>query len=644
MADIIDLIKTGDCAKRVDIVIVAEGYTAAERSKFIADAQKFLENFLGQENAKLNAPFSNYQGFFNAKGLFFASAQSGMDQPNNGIVADTYFNASQYLTDGRLLYGDENKVQFEVSKALASNAHELTIVLVNTSIYGGAGGYVAWASAGNSAASELALHEIGHSYAGLQDEYVDKNIVDSFSLNSPSFLKSPHVTDSLNRIPWKEWLGFDDGDLGVVGAYEGGYYRSSGVWRATVNSKMLYLGQSFSAPQKEAFALQFYADIGDYLSVTNSIPGIYQAVTPNANVLSFTWAVNGKALEVNKGNIFDVYASGGYAVGKQLSLTTIDSTGLIRKNLSSTQQVETMNMIDPVIKITDVNYHFSTADNGKIYQFNDVDNVLKIDDMSTTMRLYIDGGAGNDKLQFNSNLSAGANMQIQQVSDGTFLISSQGTTKWATHQVESLIFKDYTVNLNIASNAAGISQKDLDNLSELYVAYFNRIPEADGLDYWITQFKNGMTLTQIGDAFFIAAQDYPSLTGYSASMTDVEFINVIYKNSLGRVGGADEGGLNYWLQEFVNGTMTKGSMVHAVLVGAHERKSGADPALVLEANLLDNKIAVANKFAVEWGLNYLTPEQSIINGIKIAALVTPTDYQLAINLIGIADGQIVFLQ
>ena len=88
MADIIELLKTGNSANRVDIVIVAEGYTAAERDKFIADAQKFLKNFLDAENAKLNAPFSNYNGFFNAnkiKPVPIPNAARSMKKPSADI-------------------------------------------------------------------------------------------------------------------------------------------------------------------------------------------------------------------------------------------------------------------------------------------------------------------------------------------------------------------------------------------------------------------------------------------------------------------------------------------------------------------------------------------------------------------------------
>ena len=58
------------------------------------------------------------------------------------------------------------------------------------------------------------------------------------------------------------------------------------------------------------------------------------------------------------------------------------------------------------------------------------------------------------------------------------------------------------------------------------------------------------------------------------------------------------------------------------------------------ADLLDNKIVVADAFAVDWGLNYNTPEDSIANGMAIAAAVTPTDTSAAISLIGINEGKI----
>lgn len=640
MPDITNLLNTGDSAHRVDIAIVAEGYTAAEREQFLADARSFLENYLGQSNARLNAPFSSYLGFFNANALFFASAQSGTDQPNNNISVDTYFNATQHGSDGRLLYGDGNKVEQEVAKALASNAHELTIVLVNTPVYGGAGGSIAWASAGHSAASELALHETGHSFALLQDEYVDSVTAASFSLFDPGFLNSVHVTDSLNRIPWQDWLGYKD-ELGVVGTYVGGYYRATGVWRATQNSKMNTLGVPFSAPEKEAFAQKYYALIGDYLTVSSNIPGVYHPVTPNNDLFSYTWNATGKPALIGDGKWFDAVAAGVFTAGGKLNLTTIDNTGLIRKNLVATQQVESVSMTGSAVSITDANYIVAAKDSNAVLQFSDGSNhQIDLNNLQTEQRIYFNGGTGNDVLKVNANLLDSSHFNLNQINSGTVLLANDSGQNWAMHQIDTVQFQDFSVNLVIHANSATISAADLKSLEELYVAYFNRIPEADGLNYWINAYKGGMSLNSIGDAFYASAILFSDLTHYTDKMSNAEFINILYKNALGRVDGADAGGLAYWTGELAKG-VSRGAMVHVILGTAHNFKG--DKTWGWVADLLDNKAAVANKFAVEWGLNYSTEQANILNGMEIAKLITPFSIAEAIKLIGLTEGQIQFV-
>ncbi|MBI3713057.1 MAG: DUF4214 domain-containing protein [Burkholderiales bacterium] len=640
MADITPLLNTGDSAHRVDIVIVAEGYTQAERDKFLADAKTFLDNFLGTQNARLNAPFSNYQGFFNATALFFASNQSGTDQPNNNISVDTYFNASQHGSDGRLLYGDSDKVELAVAQALASNAHELTIVLVNTPLYGGAGGSIAWASAGSSAASELALHETGHSFADLQDEYVDAEVAKSFSLSSLSFKNSPHVTDSLSRIPWSDWMGYVDGELGIVGTYEGGYYRATGVWRATKNSKMLSLGVPFNAPEKEAFAHKYYEAIGDYLSVSSRIPGLYTPVTPNNSLFSYSWKYNGQTLASNGASMFDAYANAAYAKGAGLSVTTLDNSGIIRKNIFATQQTETVIVSQPVKQIAELSYLLSSADQNQVLQFGSANNLIELRDFNTSF-VYLDGGEGNDVLKFNSNLFGQKNLTISKLSSGTFLLGDQNAPNWALRNVENVQFQDYTVNLAIHSNATTIDKANLATLEELYVAFFNRIPDADGLNYWINQLKAGSTINSISESFYQGAIFYGAQTGYSVNMSSEDFVNLLYRNALGRKDGADTEGLNYWSAQLNNHTQTQGSLARTILGTAHNYKGDATWGWV--ADLLDNKIKVANTFAVDWGLNYLTPETSITNGMAVAKLVTATDISAALSLIGIPQDQVLFV-
>ncbi|MDD2266038.1 DUF4214 domain-containing protein [Sulfuricurvum sp.] len=129
-------------------------------------------------------------------------------------------------------------------------------------------------------------------------------------------------------------------------------------------------------------------------------------------------------------------------------------------------------------------------------------------------------------------------------------------------------------------------------VAELYVATFNRAPDADGLDYWVN--LSGLTIEQIAQSFF----DQPETQAlYPAGNTDAEFVTSIYSNLFNRT--PDAAGLAYWVNELANGNMTRSVMIEAMKDGA----LGADA------------ILVANK--AEVGLYYAN------------AGLTGTDYSLA---------------
>ncbi|MBC3881384.1 DUF4214 domain-containing protein [Undibacterium sp. LX40W] len=199
--------------------------------------------------------------------------------------------------------------------------------------------------------------------------------------------------------------------------------------------------------------------------------------------------------------------------------------------------------------------------------------------------------------------------------------------------VEKLQFSDMTVNLMVQSLAATAPTANVQRLMELYVAFFNRVPDADGMAYWIGEMQSGRSINQIADIFYGAGVQFSSLTGFTATMTNTDFINVIYKNVLGRADGADAGGLNYWNAELTSGRASRGSLVSTILDAAHIFKGDSTWGWV--ANLLDNKITVAKAFSVDWGLGYAIPDDAIKHGMEIAAAVTPTDTSAALNLIGI---------
>jgi hypothetical protein len=159
------------------------------------------------------------------------------------------------------------------------------------------------------------------------------------------------------------------------------------------------------------------------------------------------------------------------------------------------------------------------------------------------------------------------------------------------------------------------------------------VPDADGLEYWIGQARQGLSIDRIAETFYTAGTQYAALTGFSSSMTDADFINVIYRNVLGRSDGADAGGLQHWTQALQSGVSSRGTLVSTILTAAHGFKGDATWGWV--ANLLGNKVTVANTLAVDWGLNFSSPEEAITQGMAIAAAITPTDSYSAIELVGL---------
>jgi C-terminal processing protease CtpA/Prc len=190
--------------------------------------------------------------------------------------------------------------------------------------------------------------------------------------------------------------------------------------------------------------------------------------------------------------------------------------------------------------------------------------------------------------------------------------------------VDVLKFSDVSISLSVVGDAKNISTAELESIIELYIAFFNRVPDADGLNYWIGRYRAGMTLTQIGQSFLDAALIYPVETGYSKDMSNTAFINIVYKNVLGRIPDAD--GFNYWMSRLTS--VGKVVTVQEMLQAAHG--SSTNPTYGWVSTYLDNKIYVGRHFAVEQGITPLV--QPVSKGMAIAAAVTKTDVTAAMSL------------
>ena len=255
----------------------------------------------------------------------------------------------------------------------------------------------------------------------------------------------------------------------------------------------------------------------------------------------------------------------------------------------------------------------------------------------------IDGGLGTDTTVFagNRNDYSLMGLSISSRLDMSIKNNNIVSDRDVTIGVERYEFRDMRIDLTVGDTARAVGATAVKNIAELYIAYFNRIPDSEGMNYWLQQFKSGVSIETIGKSFYAAAisPTFSALTGYSSSMSNVDFIRTIYKNVLGR-SEVDQGGLDYWNNALSKpegsvGAETRGTLINTILNAAHGFKNDATYGWV--ANLLDNKFTVANYFAIEQGISYLAPEENYQRGVAIAAAVTAIDTKAAISLIGVTD-------
>lgn len=218
-----------DLTGAIDLAIVAEGYTAAEQDKFYADCQRAVDALFAHE------PFTTLKNRFNVVAVAAPSQDSGPSIPRKGhwsrtpvgVHYDTFYSDRYLMTqDIHRLYDVLSGVPFE---------H--IIVLVNSGVYGGGGIYnqLLVATSDHRTFSQVLVHEFGHSYAGLGDEYYYD---DGYETIYPADTEpwEPNLTTKVDfQSKWADMLPDPSGRLGL---FEGGGYQSKGVWRPSEDCRM----------------------------------------------------------------------------------------------------------------------------------------------------------------------------------------------------------------------------------------------------------------------------------------------------------------------------------------------------------------------------------------------------------------------
>jgi hypothetical protein len=148
----------------------------------------------------------------------------------------------------------------------------------------------------------------------------------------------------------------------------------------------------------------------------------------------------------------------------------------------------------------------------------------------------------------------------------------------------------FDFNLIQFGGATGLSESQFKSFIELYIAYFNRAPDAVGLNYWGTAFANGTTHQEMATLFI--DQDETRAT-YPTSLTNADFATAVYNNVLGRI--PDQAGFDFWVGILESGARGRDQFILSVLKGVQD--GSPDQAY------LSNKIDIGAYFAVHKGMS-----------------------------------------
>ena len=197
--------ENGPPATKVDFLVVGEGYTSEQGPKFVADAARLSEVLFATE------PFARRKDDFNLRFLHVPSAEEGISNPRAGVwrnpplgLSFNAFDSDRYV----LTYANR-----ALREAAAQAPYDALILLFNNRKYGGGGIFNLWATcaADTEPAPYVFVHELGHSFAGLADEYYTSQV--SYEEFHPADAEpwEPNVTALLDpaKLKWKDLVAED---------------------------------------------------------------------------------------------------------------------------------------------------------------------------------------------------------------------------------------------------------------------------------------------------------------------------------------------------------------------------------------------------------------------------------------------------
>lgn len=258
----------GDEATHIDVAIVAEGYKAADSTKFYNDAHRSIEMLMRYE------PFKSLREKFNFYAVMCPSVDSGTSYPLEGRWSNTALGShfDTFYTERYLTTLHAHKM----ADVLSCVPYEHPFVIVNTDVYGGGGVFnqIMLAAIDHPMIAQLIVHEFGHSYAGLGDEYdyaeegsdpmydvtvepfepnittlvdFDSKWADLLPKGTPIPTPKTDIPDFRKARTAEEFAAIDAATQ-RIGVFEGGGYMTKGVYRPAQECMMKILQTNYFCP------------------------------------------------------------------------------------------------------------------------------------------------------------------------------------------------------------------------------------------------------------------------------------------------------------------------------------------------------------------------------------------------------------
>ncbi|MGW9168871.1 M64 family metallopeptidase [Agromyces sp. NPDC055658] len=332
---------TGDPSERFSLVILGDGYTADEQPLFREQVEKHLETMWSIE------PYKSYRNYFNVYAVEIISGESGiscdssLDSPRrNTPLKMSFWGGCNPNSVQRLITMDGAKAR---EYAKAAPKVDQVLALANSDTYGGAGGSYATASGGNSLSALISPHEIGHSLGGLADEYdyYTRGITTGdYTGGEP---RSKHHTImtveemAAQQAKWWRWLGEPSEAGGIIGAYEGGQYYSTGIFRPSRHSMMKTLGYQMDQVSREIMTERISSKIPLIAEAPDEATPVaadevisIDVAHPVYHELDVAWAINGKAVPNPHNTTQLELAKTRAKPGDTVTVTVVDNTPFVR--------------------------------------------------------------------------------------------------------------------------------------------------------------------------------------------------------------------------------------------------------------------------------------------------------------------------